>query len=202
MKKLVTRLAVTFFLSIGSAQAATMPDADVSFLILAPGGPYTGTTDLADVSPNIAWFQFEISGAAANVTLDTFGSAIPDTILALYNPAGTLLDQNDDCPPVAGSTQSCLFFPDLQPASYLAGVVEYNARFELPAGGLFELEFIDMWMLNDDQLSILGNDSVTLNILVEAVSPTVVPVPAAIWLFGTALIGMFGYNKRSAAKTC
>lgn len=30
-------------------------------------------------------------------------------------------------------------------------------------------------------------------------APAVIPVPAAIWLFGTALIGLFGFNKRREA---
>ena len=202
LAKLTSRLLVPIVVTIAllfaaqSAQAATMPDADVPFGILAPGGPYTGTTDLPDDSPNVAWFQFALSGAAANVTLDTFGSGVQDTILALYDPDGTLLGQNDDCPPVGGSTQSCLVFSALQPASYLVGVVEYNAWFELSSGSLFELEFIDMWMLNDGNESKLGSESVTLNIQVEAVSPTVVPVPAALWLFGTALAGFIGFSRR------
>lgn len=29
--------------------------------------------------------------------------------------------------------------------------------------------------------------------------PSPVPVPAAVWLFGTALIGMFGFDKRRKA---
>jgi len=34
---------------------------------------------------------------------------------------------------------------------------------------------------------------------VWSVSP--VPVPAAIWLFGTALIGLVGFNKRKASTS-
>jgi len=38
------------------------------------------------------------------------------------------------------------------------------------------------------------------NLLIEASeTPAVVPVPAAVWLFGTALIGLFGFGKRRKA---
>lgn len=36
------------------------------------------------------------------------------------------------------------------------------------------------------------------NVDVRAVPPSVVPVPAAIWLFGTALIGLIGFGKRKS----
>jgi ABC-type antimicrobial peptide transport system permease subunit len=37
------------------------------------------------------------------------------------------------------------------------------------------------------------------NVSVLAVNPNPVPVPAAVWLFGTALIGLVGFGKRRKA---
>ena len=39
-----------------------------------------------------------------------------------------------------------------------------------------------------------GIDDITVS---DSLSP--VPVPAAVWLFGTALVGLFGFGKRRKA---
>lgn len=44
--------------------------------------------------------------------------------------------------------------------------------------------------------SIGGN---SFDVLLDDVSVSAVPVPAALWLFGTALIGLLGFNKRRKA---
>jgi hypothetical protein len=186
--------SIALLFAVQSAQAATMPVADVDFGLISPvPGSYTTSIDLPDEDPNVRWFQFTL-GAVSNVSLDTFGSEVADTLLALYDPTGVLLGQNYDCDPVL-SYHSCLSFSALQPASYLAGVVEYYSFFDFGTGSVFFVEFQPMWEL--DNASDRGDDGVTLNIQVEAISPTVVPVPAAFWLFGTALIGFIGFSRRT-----
>jgi len=57
-----------------------------------------------------------------------------------------------------------------------------------------DLKFMTLWGADG---TLIGNQysgsTVGMDFRIEM---SAVPVPAAIWLFGTALIGMFGFNKR------
>ena len=201
MKQILRTIAATFVLlfSIHSAQAALVPPAaDVTFGLLG-SGTASSSANLPDSDPNIVWFEFVLD-ATRDVTLDTYGSSITarddingnplaanDTILALYDNTGNLLDQNDDC---GLDFESCLDFigPDaLVAGTYLAGV----------ANTFFPFEFIAMWDTDiPNLLANVGDGQVSLNI---NVSP--VPVPAAFWLFGTALIGFVGVSRRTSIKS-
>jgi hypothetical protein len=44
----------------------------------------------------------------------------------------------------------------------------------------------------------LAAASITVTYNEFAARPSAVPVPAAVWLFGTALIGLFGFGKRKS----
>jgi hypothetical protein len=142
------------------------------------------------------WFGFNLA-SAASVNLNTAGSVdnspspvALDTILALYFGDvnnGALVDgrQNDNCSAVL--VTSCLTFDNLAAGDYIAGV-------SIIANG----EFLPNWMTSDPIEAYL--DGVTkLNISVAA--PSAVPVPAAVWLFGTALIGFFCMSRRRSIKT-
>jgi hypothetical protein len=197
MTQILRTVAATFVLlfSIHSAQASPMPIADENFGLLG-NGTANILANLPDSDPNIVWFEFTL-GATQNVTLDTYGSIISarddingnplpanDTILALYDSTGSLLDQNDDCDL---GYESCLDFIGLVAGTYLAGL----------SNTFFPFEFIDMW---DTDISLglfnVGDGQVNLNITVSAV-----PVPAAAWLFGTALIGFVGLSRRRSVKS-
>lgn len=200
---IIVTLALLF--SIQGAQAVTHPPPDPDFTFSEPlsSGTYQGTASLPDADPNIAWFSFTLD-TAANVSLDTFGSASIglnagplDTILALYSPSdidsndnqlgGRVLGQNDDCDGEQNGDrerQSCLTFSNLGAATYLAGITLFNGT---------QAPFTDLWKL-DPKLTA-GDGKVVLNITVSAV-----PIPAAIWLFGTALIGFVGMSRRTSVK--
>jgi hypothetical protein len=53
------------------------------------------------------------------------------------------------------------------------------------------------------QIDLLSGGYAALdNLLIEASeTPAVVPVPAAVWLFGTALLGLVGFSKRKSKVT-
>jgi hypothetical protein len=185
------RIYKTFFVTIAllfsmhSAHAAVMPSPNIDFGSIGPGS-YTGTVTLPDFGNDVAWFQFTL-GSTANVSLDTLGSTEfvssglieLDTILALYDSSGTVIDQNDDCQPVTPT--SCLSFSSLAAGTYLAGGAEFNTLFAA------------LWEVDP---GVLSDGDVKLNINVSAV-----PVPAAIWLFGTALIGFVGMSRRTSIKS-
>ena len=58
----------------------------------------------------------------------------------------------------------------------------------------------DLYALTLPGLTVNGLDDRTGSALFTVEAPTgVVPVPAAVWLFGTALIGLVGFSKRRKA---
>jgi hypothetical protein len=84
---------------------------------------------------------------------------------------------------------SCLTFASLAAGEYIAGVsIAGNVEF-VPGWPFF------MTLGGPDEDWVTG--AIDLNISVAA--PSAVPVPAAIWLFGTALIGLVGFSKRRKA---
>jgi len=47
-------------------------------------------------------------------------------------------------------------------------------------------------------VSNLGDNAFSSKLLIDNVSPSAVPVPAAVWLFGSALMGLFGVSRRKS----
>ena len=178
-------VTIALLFSMQSTQAAAIkPVADGNFGLLTFGGsPYSDEIEIPKtIDPRVIWYQFEL-GDAANVTLDTNDSQSTDTILALYNDDvdGTLYDQNDDC---GSEVWSCLTASNLEIGTYLVGVTFYENN---------RSPFLDGWTLPANTGTF--NRYAELNI---SISP--VPVPAAVWLFGTALIGFIGMSRRTNVK--
>jgi len=162
-----------------------------------PSGQKSATetvTDTGDAYYEI-WFGFNLASAtwlsldtSGSVTLDSADQPTSDpldTILALYladESNGAILDQNDNC---GGLVTSCLTFNNLPAGEYIAGVSI--------AGNV---EFVPGWpywmtLGGPDEDWVSG--AIKLNI-------SVVPVPAAVWLFGSALIGFLGLSRRTSVK--
>ncbi len=179
-------ISVAMLFCAQGVQAATMPSPDQSFGILT-SGDHSLSQALPNGDPNVLWFEFILSSASL-VNLTTAGSppGTPekpnDTEIALYAFSGTLLGENDDCNP--GTVTSCLQFPSLDAGTYLAAVSAWDAT------------FADMWEVPSSGAS---DQVVTLTVTARALSP--VPVPAAVWLFGTALIGFVGMSRRTSVKS-
>ena len=107
-------------------------------------GSVTASLDVADAADGVAWFFFEIEAAPPVVvtptaddlgisvadtsvlTLNTFGSALGDTEMGLYDAAGNLLDNNDDA---GGGLQSELVVQSLAEGTYYVAVSAYNTNF-------------------------------------------------------------------------
>jgi len=167
---------LVFLFACGTVQAA--PTLDFDFGVLTPG-THSHSDFLPDLDPNVLWFGFDLS-ATSMVDLNTLGSN-EDTELGLYDSAGLLLGQNDDCIP--GVLTSCLTFASLGAGSYVAGIIAWDGFSEPPF-------FTDFEVLTNGA----STNEITLNVTARALNP--VPVPAAVWLFGTALIGLLGFGKR------
>lgn len=62
--------------------------------------------------------------------------------------------------------------------------------------------FLDTAALNYDRSGIFDltcNPQTCFSQAYTTFAPSLVPVPAAVWLFGTAMLGLFGYRKRQTA---
>jgi len=176
-------------ITMGTAQAAPMPTPDFSFGTLGPG-TQSASAFLPGSSPNVRWFEFMLD-ATSFVDLSTSdpNSTGPedslDTELALYAASGTdngkLLGENDDC--ASGVLTSCLSFANLGAGTYLAAIVDWPGI------------FADEWEVSTSNSS---DAEVVLDVTVRQLSA--VPVPAAIWLFGSALIGFVGMSRKTSVR--
>ena len=78
----------------------------------------------------------------------------------------------------------------------LEGVSKYSET--IVFADPYPLMWHDSNYRNIDTLRFVGDEYVVVdNLTFQAVSP--VPVPAAIWLFGTGIIGLIGFSKRRKA---
>jgi hypothetical protein len=171
-----------------TAQAVPMVGADQDFGVVGFGSDFkTGVLPDIDNNLNILWFKFTLAGLAGpvNVSLDTAGSTFvdpdgdDDTLLALYDINGDILGQNDDCTSGGPLYFSCLDV-SLDNGMFFAGITNLDG------------EFFDNFLATTTE----GDGNITLNLTVGAV-----PVPAAVWLFGTALIGFVGMSRRTSVKS-
>ena len=106
-------------------------------------GSATAVLDGADGVGGVAWFSFEIGDVpvvitpvadelgiigddTSVVTLDTFGSALADTEMGLYDAAGNLLDENDDA---GDGSQSELVVQNLAEGAYYVAVSTFDTTF-------------------------------------------------------------------------
>lgn len=167
----------------------------------------TGNANTADDVWEV-WFGFNLA-SAASLTLDTLGSVTInnfnqpnendplDTILALYLADvndGAILGQNDNCTDDTSNDDtitSCLSFANLAAGEYIAGVSIIE-----------NVEFVHGWPFfmtlgGPNELRVEGDIDLTISVA----APSAVPVPAAVWLFGSALIGFVGLSRRTSVKT-
>ncbi len=167
---------------------------------------FSFTGNLAN-DDDVQLFNFTV-GTTSNVTLRTWsyagginadGVVIPDggfdPILALFNSAGTLIDENDDgsptevsADPTTGEFYDSFLTTTLSPGDYTVSVAQFSNFAIGPTlsdgfAGSARVNFegrTDFWAFD-----VLGVDQAT-----------VVPIPAAIWLFGAGLFGLIGVRKR------
>ncbi len=193
----LSAIGLTFLFGMGTAQmvhADPFPAADPDYFAFTDlGGIGSGITSsilgLQDNDPNAAWFKFTLD-IDAQFTLDTTGTDeigdLEDTVLGLYDNDGVLLGQNDDC--LLPSLLSCLSSSGVAGTMFYVGVAEYEA----------DDVFQNNWLLDS---WTGGGDNVQLNIDVSPIAVSPIPVPAAVWLFGTALLGFVGMSRRTSIKS-
>jgi len=105
-----------------------------------------------------------------------------------YNPDATVNDQHGVLD--VNTTLGSFMFDITQ-----TGALESAPIF---IGLITEGDLLSIRWNEGPEISGIGNEETTLdNFMVASVSP--VPAPAAVWLFGTALVGLIGFGKRRKA---
>ena len=193
-KKLLRTLALPAALLLGQAQAASVGGFDIG----AFANSVTGITgSLTFTGPSL-------TGAATDQSADTFITALttPST-LGLGFASGTLVNGTSNDLVLFGLGTTTESF-DLTIGSTTNTLNTVNTGFTTTGG--FQLNAI---AVNLDAYGIAANAGVTdiLLTFTDTTSefalagalnppPAVVPVPAAVWLFGSGLLGFAGVARR------
>lgn len=167
-------------------------------------GSYFVDCEVPDANvPNISYVEFMLDDFA-NVELSTASIQV-DTVLGLFlldQPTSTyeVRGQNDECPSSSTVGPSCLSFSGLPAGSYLAMVSDWDM---FTSASVFFVDFLASDpLVPSDLFAALtenngqGGGDFRLNISVSAV-----PLPAAAWLFGSALLGFVGMARRTSIKS-
>ncbi len=183
-----------------------------SFTVNAAPVDFSFTGNLADVSDH-QLFDFTVS-TTSDVTLRTLsygggtnadGVAISnggfDPILTLFDSSGAFVTHNDDgdahvsADPATGATYDAFIKTTLSPGDYTAALTMYS---NFAAGS----KLADGFQFTGQVPSDFGNRTSFWAVDIIGVDKaTVVPIPAAVWLFGTGLMGLLGMRAKVSMRS-
>jgi hypothetical protein len=175
-----------------------------SFGANAANFSFTGNLDHDD---DFRTFNFTVD-STSNVTLRTWsysggtnsaGDVISgggfDPLLVLFDSTGTLITTNDDIDGSTGMYDSLINW-DLDAGNYIVALAQFGTDLtQNPTLG--EIVWSATYADFDDLTSFYALD---INVT-PLPAPSAVPVPAAVWLFGSAFMGLLGMRKKSHAAT-
>ena len=186
MKKILLATIMSFGLFVGSASAATVTLASFDILTLGDG-----------ITPNPG--GAETDTRAYTESTDAGGADVPvehwiglDVIIPMLTATLTAEDQSQP----GGTTTNLdieLYAATVAGSDWTTGALLDAA---LPSPMLINLAMGTYLVKISGDLPA-GLVDLTHNYGLRVTS--VVPVPAAVWLFGTALLGLFGYRRRQQA---
>lgn len=165
-------------------------------------------TTVADANPNPDFGEYGAGLVSFTATLDgqTLTTPSPDSSrMVVTNDSATF---NDNFSIGSFSTGLALSFPGLGPyesatvnlvlrdtSSSIFSNDELPASFDLMD---FDLPFLSV-ILQPQTNNLNTRIDATINSLTVSSIPNAVPVPAAVWLFGTAMAGLIGFSRRRQA---
>lgn len=175
--KLIKYLLVSIALIAGSAQANTIST--------------TVNIDNAPVSHTVAYVNFNVTDAGFfGITAKTPFFSFTDPFIYLFSSSasvGNFIESSDD---VSFFDNNSYIGRDLNIGSYVLAVSTYNFSLaEAISGYNGSVNFFNS---GDIDVKISSRNGVA-----EFTSPSAVPVPAAAWLFGSALLGFAGFRRKS-----
>ena len=169
-------LVASLFLIAGSAQANTIST--------------TVRVDNAPIDQTVAYVNFNVTDAGFfNITAAEGFLDFTDPFIYLFSsPAsvGTFIESDDD----DGAGNNSFIDRSLGLGSYVLAVSSFNFSLsEAISGYNGSVNFI-----NDGDVTVTISSQ---NGIAEFGNTSAVPVPAAAWLFGTALLGFAGFRRKS-----
>jgi len=175
-------------------------------------------TDSIEGNLSLTWSDidmYEFGWGGGTFNANTVGSDIEDTELFLFNGAGIAIVANED---VSGDVwQSTITDIGLTAGNYYIAIARTGTKpYALtPPGPSVELMFDESVPENweDQRLGISayplywwdGYEAISPaatdgpGYVISILSTSAVPVPAAVWLFGSGLIGLVGIGRRKRA---
>ncbi len=186
-------LFTILFLASVTANAASLSitgnlvnDDDVAF--------YNFTTNSAN---NVTFRTWSYAGGT-NANGEQISAGGFDPVLALFDSFGDLIEVNDDgigvsTDPVSGNPWDSLFTTNLNAGDYIVAIRQYGDRefgstlFSSLGGSSGQTDF-------DGRTNFWAIDVEGLN----TAPVSAVPVPAAVWMFGSGLVGLIGMRKKSS----
>jgi hypothetical protein len=179
-----------------------------SFGVNAASFSFTGNLENDDA---YQWFNFSVSEGSwvtlrtwsseggKNAAGDLIDSGGFDPVLVLFENDGIWMDMNDDIDGQNGVYDSLLTWY-LEAGNYIVALAQSGH------------DLADMPQLAEAFLGVYGSGETNFNSLssrwaldiegdyvTTGASP--IPVPAAVWLFGSALMGLLGLSKKSHIAT-
>ncbi len=174
MKKIVISLVLSLFILPLTAQAAS-----ISIINDQTSGGGTVVNG---------------SGAtAATANHNDIVGAFSDTWVVDVDPAGDVF-----------SLATSNFFSDFNVEYSLDGVNFFDYNDVVEVAGQFSIKDLSLQNISGFTLRIFGTldgrfTSGGYNVSVEGTDVSSVPVPAAAWLFGSALMGLVGFSRRKSS---
>ncbi|MFT6051063.1 MAG: hypothetical protein ACI9B9_000703 [Halioglobus sp.] len=212
IKKLIAISSLALASVAMPSQAALLATWDVSatmsgqteasgFTVNISGGGGGGT---ATLDSNGTFSLFGLNNIGLNLSIGFFGGADLDlaasgNVMGTYNPGTQQLSGNIATLSVSENSGCDGYgFAGGTVCAAIPGVIDFSAPFVLDASqGLADPITFDL--VNDFSI-LLGNlggvASLTMNLSNVVISP--VPVPAAAWLFGSALLGLGAMKRKKA----
>lgn len=174
--KLIKYLLASVALIAGTAQANTIST--------------TVRVDDAPINQTVAYVNFNVTDAGFfNISaVESFLSLTDPFIYLFASPAsvGTFIESDDD----GGFGDNSFIDRNLNIGSYVLAVSTYNFSLAEAINGYNgSVNFLND---GDVEITISSHDGVA-----EFGNPSAVPVPAAAWLFGSALMGFAGFRRKS-----
>lgn len=150
----------------------------------------TVRVDDAPINQTVAYVNFNVTDAGffKISAVESFLSLTDPYIYLFSSPAsiGTFIESDDD----GGFGDNSFIDRNLNIGSYVLAVSSYNFSLAEAINGYNgSVNFIND---GDVKVTISSHNGVA-----EFSNPSAVPVPAAAWLFGSALLGFAGFRRKS-----
>jgi len=174
-------------------------DAGSLDLLVFTNDPSFGTEGISDVNVHLNFTKCDDPISDTGVCIGTGSSYPSEIVFDLTSPTGTevsLIAANTYTSNGTGDTYQVTL--DDQALFQIGGPLPVDGTFQ-PIGSLSDFNFesaLGLWTLSF--ADTVGADPMSLNSWGLDITTSVVPVPAAVWLFGSGLIGLAGIARRKA----